>query len=130
MTWTTSSDSAPRILLVDSGRLVYDGDQTGLGAQVGARRVLMVDLAEPRSDVAALPAGLPVDVLGTEGGGLRTFIAFGPQEISAATVLGRITARVQVRDLAITEPDIEDVVRRLYQYGVRPPPGRGDPASS
>ena len=50
-------------------------------------------------------------------------IAFAPQQVSAATVLNRITTHLEVRDLAITEPDIEDVVRRLYQSaGVQPDP--------
>ena len=105
---------------MDSGRLVYDGDQAGLGERVGARRVLVVDLAEPRSDVAALLTGLPVQVVGTQASGLRISIAFAPQQVSAATVLGRITTHLEVRDLAITEPGIEDVVRRLYQSSRRP----------
>ena len=46
--------------------------------------------------------------------------AFAPQQVSAVTVLSRITTHLEVRDLAITEPDIEDVVRRLYQSSRRP----------
>ena len=35
------------VLVVDRGRLVYDGDLAGLVARVGVRRVVSVDLEGP-----------------------------------------------------------------------------------
>ncbi len=104
-----------RILVVDHGRLAYDGDQAGLLARVGARRVLVVDLTEPVADLGDAVADLPgVEVVAVEGDGLRHRFAFAPGEVTAATVLARVGERADVRDLSIEEPDIEDVVRRLY----------------
>ena len=41
---------------------------------------------------------------------------------TAAAVLAEVGGRTDVRDLTIEEPDIEDVVRRLYLASPPPPP--------
>jgi ABC-2 type transport system ATP-binding protein len=100
-----------RLLVVDHGRLVYDGNLPGLAAVVGARRVLVVDLAEPAGRLDAVPG---TELVGVEAGGLRQRLAFSPEATTAAAVLAEVSAVAGVRDLSIEEPDIEDVVRRLY----------------
>ena len=100
-----------RVLLVDRGSLVFDGTLPGLSATVGAERVLVLDLASSTPDL--------VDVEGTrhqgsEGGGLRQRLAFDPGATTAARVLAQVSERAEVLDLAIEEPDVEDVVRRIY----------------
>lgn len=101
-----------RVLVVDRGRLAYDGSLGGLAATVGARRVLVVDLAAPTGDLTGIPGA---SHLGSEGGGLRQRLAFDAEQTTAAQVLGGVSARAEVRDLAIEEPEIEDVVRRIYR---------------
>jgi ABC-2 type transport system ATP-binding protein len=100
-----------RIIVVDRGRMAFDGTQHGLVELVGAQRVMTLDLHEPSPPLAGIPGTKVVDV---EPDGLRQRLAFSPNETTAAQVLGAISDRVEVRDLAIDEPDIEDVVRRLY----------------
>ena len=53
-------------------------------------------------------------MIGVEADGLRQRLAFSPEETTAAAVLAAVRQRAAVRDLSIEEPDIEDVVRRLY----------------
>ncbi|MGW4247192.1 ABC transporter ATP-binding protein [Nocardia sp. NPDC004722] len=101
-----------RVLVVDHGRLVYDGSLTGLGATVGAQRVLTVDLAEPTPDLSDLPGAKLLD---SAGAGMRQRLAFDTEITTAAQLLAAVSARAEVRDLSIEEPDIEDVVRRLYE---------------
>jgi ABC-2 type transport system ATP-binding protein len=105
-----------RLLVVDHGRLVYDGDLPGLAAVVGARRVLVVDLAEPAGRLDAVPG---TELVGVQAGGLRQRLAFSPETTTAAAVLAEVATVAVVRDLSIEEPDIEDVVRRLYLSGGR-----------
>jgi ABC-2 type transport system ATP-binding protein len=100
-----------RVLVVDHGRLAYDGSLPGLAATVGARRVLVVDLTHPTSDLVGIPG---TTHLGSEADGLRQRLAFDAEATTAATVLAAVAARADVRDLSIEEPDIEDVVRRIY----------------
>ncbi len=101
-----------RVLVVDHGRLAYDGTLPGLAATVGAQRVLVVDLVEPTVDLEGIPG---TTHLGSEADGMRQRLGFDAEATTAATVLAAVAARADVRDLSIDEPDIEDVVRRIYQ---------------
>jgi ABC-2 type transport system ATP-binding protein len=101
-----------RVLVVDRGSLVYDGSLTGLAVRVGARRVLVVDLAVPSRDLDDLPGA---ELLTSEAGGMRQRVAFDAETTTAAKVLADVSDRAEVRDLSIEEPDIEDVVRRIYE---------------
>lgn len=100
-----------RVLVVDHGRLAFDGTLPGLAATVGAQRLLVVDLAAPTEPLTDVPDTTLVD---SEADGLRQRLAFDAAATTAAAVLAAVTERAQVRDLTIEEPDIEDVVRRIY----------------
>ncbi|MEP6666212.1 MAG: ATP-binding cassette domain-containing protein [Nocardioidaceae bacterium] len=101
-----------RVIVVDHGSLVYDGSLPGLAATVGARRIMVVDLTAPCPDLTDVPHTTHV---GSQGEGLRQRLAFDAEQTTAAEVLQAIATRAEVRDLSIEEPDIEDVVRRIYQ---------------
>src|SRR3990170_2000607 len=92
-----------RILVVDHGHLVYDGTLPGLSAQVGAERIMVIDLVEPVPDLGAVDGTRSVAV---ESDGLRHRLAFTPETTTAGAVLEAVGRRGQVRDLAIEEPDI------------------------
>ncbi|HET8986887.1 MAG TPA: ATP-binding cassette domain-containing protein [Humibacillus sp.] len=100
-----------RVLVVDHGRLAFDGTLPGLAATVGAQRILVIDLAAPTPDLAEVPG---TTLLESESRGLRQRLAFDAVATTAAAVLAHVSARHEVRDLTIEEPDIEDVVRRIY----------------
>jgi ABC-2 type transport system ATP-binding protein len=100
-----------RILVVDHGRVAFDGDLPGLVARVGAERVLVVDLAEPGPPLTDVPG---TTLRAVEADGLRQHLAFRKEDTTAAAVVAAVSARVELRDLAVHEPAIEDVVRRLY----------------
>ncbi|MEV6930250.1 ATP-binding cassette domain-containing protein [Dactylosporangium sp. NPDC051485] len=100
-----------RILLVDHGRLAFDGTLDGLARQVGAERILVLDLAEPAGPLDAVPG---TRLVGVEAGGLRQRLSFAPGTTTVAAILSAVAASAQVHDLTIEEPDIEAVVRQLY----------------
>ncbi|GLY18167.1 ATP-binding cassette domain-containing protein [Kineosporia rhizophila] len=100
-----------RILLVDQGRLAYDGSLAGLSRTVAMRRVLVVDLAAPTPDLNDLPHAEHVS---SEADGLRQRLAFDSESTTAAALLAAVSERAVVQDLSVEEPDVEDVVRRVY----------------
>ncbi|MGW5384092.1 ABC transporter ATP-binding protein [Nocardia sp. NPDC003963] len=101
-----------RVLVVDHGRLAYDGSLPGLGATVGAQRMLVVDLTGP---APALDDLADAELVSYEADGMRQRLAFDADTTTAAQLLAEVSARAEVRDLSIEEPDIEDIVRRLYE---------------
>jgi viologen exporter family transport system ATP-binding protein len=100
-----------RILVVDRGKVAFDGTLPGLVSRVGAERVLVVDLVEPGPPLTDVPG---TTLRAVEADGLRQHLAFRAEETTAAAVVAAVSARVELRDLTVAEPDIEDVVRRLY----------------
>ena len=100
-----------RVLVVDRGRLAFDGTLPGLAATVGAQRLLVLDLAGPTDELHGIPG---TTLLASESDGLRQRLAFDAATTTAAAVLAHVSARAAVLDLSIEEPDIEDVVRKIY----------------
>ena len=108
-----------RILVVDHGQMAFDGTLAGLVDRVGAQRVVVVDFVGDAdgSGSAGVPdlRGIPgTELVSVEADGLRQRLAFAPGLTTAAEVIAAASTRATVRDVAIEEPDIEDVVRRLY----------------
>jgi len=98
-----------RLVVIDHGRVVHDGTIEALHARYGSRRSLVVDLDQP------LPAGfrLPgATLVGAEADGHR--VTFALDSASAGEAVAGLVAAASVRDLSVVEPDIEDVVARLY----------------
>ncbi|MER7704250.1 ATP-binding cassette domain-containing protein [Kitasatospora sp. NPDC097605] len=96
-----------RVMVIDHGRVVYDGGLEGLHAVGDSERTLVVDLAEVRPPIE-VPGARVVRVEGP-----RQWLAF-PAEQSAAPVVAAVAARYPLVDLSVREPAIEDVIARMY----------------
>jgi ABC-2 type transport system ATP-binding protein len=102
-----------RILIIDRGRLIYDGDLRGVAESFEAESTLVVDLYEPRP-----PIEIPgATVAGVDGP--RQWLKFRRGETSASELISAVAATVPLADLSLEEPAIEDVVREIYERGVR-----------
>jgi ABC-2 type transport system ATP-binding protein len=100
-----------RLLILDRGRVIYDGSIDRLMERYGEERTLVVDLEEPAPPLEVDGAR----VVRVEGP--RQWLRFRRGEASAARLTAEVAARARLVDLAIEEPDIEDVVRRIYVEG-------------
>ena len=97
-----------RLVVIDHGRVIYDGDLDALKERYGPERTLVVDLEEEAPPLA-LAGARTVRVEGA-----RQWLAFRRDETSAARLAAAVAERAPLVDLAVEEPDIEDVVRRIY----------------
>lgn len=102
----------PRILVIDHGKVMYDGALDTLKSRWGGRRQLIVDYAnDPDPAVRSMTNG-DLEISAIDGP--RVTIAFDRNAISAPEVLSRAGAFGDVRDMSLQEPDIENVIRRMY----------------
>jgi ABC-2 type transport system ATP-binding protein len=97
-----------RLLIIDHGRVIYDGGLDTLIERYGEERTLIVDLEEPAEPLEVAGAR----VVRVEGP--RQWLRFRRDSVTAAQLTAAVAAQAPLVDLAIDEPDIEDVVRRIY----------------
>ncbi len=100
-----------RVVVIDRGRVLVDDELAVLRQRFAGNRTLVVEPVAP----AEPPAGLP-GVVGvtTEAQGLRWRLEFGPGT-TAAGLIAEVARRVEIRDVTVDEPSIEDLVRTLYR---------------
>ncbi|WBB67177.1 ATP-binding cassette domain-containing protein [Micromonospora sp. WMMD812] len=110
-----------RLVVVDHGRVVHDGSIAQLHRRYGSRRLVVADLDAPLPEPPVLP-GAPLHRVAADGRRLVYALesAGVPEVVSALAGLGSL------RDIAVVEPDIEEVVARLY----RSPAGDVDAAAA
>ncbi len=98
-----------RVMMIDHGQLLFDGQLDELRRRFGGERELVVDFAEDYPDVTVDGAR----VAAREG--LRVTYRFTRGEVAASTLIGRLSAQYRLLDLSVREPEIEDTVRRIYE---------------
>ncbi|MFJ9924489.1 ATP-binding cassette domain-containing protein [Streptomyces misionensis] len=96
-----------RVMVIDHGRLMYDGPLAGLHEAGESERTLVVDLERELPPVE-VPSARVVRVEGP-----RQWLAF-PAGQSAAPVVARLAAEYPLVDLSVREPDIEAVIAKMY----------------
>jgi ABC-2 type transport system ATP-binding protein len=101
-----------RLVVIDHGHVVHDGTLDELHSRYKSQRKVVVDLSSPLTGPLDLSAD-GVALSSTEEDGRRlTFV------LSDGAGAGRLVARLatvgSLRDLRVVEPDIEEVVARLY----------------
>jgi ABC-2 type transport system ATP-binding protein len=97
-----------RVMVIDHGRLMYDGALTGLHEVGESERTLVVDLERELPPIEGIAGARTVR---TEGP--RQWLAF-PAAASAAPIVSQIADGYPLVDLSVREPDIEDVIARMY----------------
>jgi ABC-2 type transport system ATP-binding protein len=93
-----------RILLVDTGRLLFDGSLRALADRFQPRQTLTVTLEAP-ADLSAFGEVAQAD-------GARVVLLVERERTSS--VAGRILAEHRVEDLTIEDPSVEDVIDQAF----------------
>jgi ABC-2 type transport system ATP-binding protein len=105
-----------RIVLIDKGTIIYDGDVERIKTEYGRHRTLVLRfehaMAAPRLDGAELES---VD------GPVARF-RFDRNRERADILIRRASERFSLMDVTLEEPDLESIIRRIYVegYGTRP----------
>jgi ABC-2 type transport system ATP-binding protein len=98
-----------RVMIIDHGRLLFDGTLEALRERFDGRRELVVDFAKAYDSVAVEGAQV------VEHSATRATYRFDRRAITASDLIGRLSARYQIHDLLVREPEVEETVRRIYE---------------
>ena len=98
-----------RVILIEAGQVLFDGAVSALVARYAPGRVLVLHLA----DGTVEPALSGTELVRREGP--QVWLRFDPVARPVAQLIAEATQRYQVVDIAIEEPDLEQVVRHIFE---------------
>ena len=98
-----------RVMVINNGRILSDGDLENLRNRITRERRLVVDLVDPQAAISDPHAEI------TQRNHHRVHLKFNPDTVSAAELIARITTNHQVRDLFVENPPIEEIIAQIYQ---------------
>ncbi|MEA2007848.1 MAG: hypothetical protein U9O54_01905 [Chloroflexota bacterium] len=98
-----------RVMIIDHGKLLCDGNLATLRERFGGKRILEVDFAEDYADIPLEGAEV------AERSGRKTTYHFPRGTITASTLIGQLSAKYRVRDIEVRQQEIESTIRRIYE---------------
>ena len=96
-----------RVVVIHHGRILFDGDLASLSHRFAAYKTIGVDLLDGAADLSAYG-----EVTSREGDRVRIRVP----KAEASKVTARILSDLQVADLTIEDPPIEDVIELVFAH--------------
>ena len=114
-----------RVLIIDLGKILFDGKLSQLLADFGGKRFLSVEFAEFYPNIQLEKA----EVIKIDGN--QVVFSFDRKAISASKLINRLSADYRISDLEVQDQPIEDTIRQIYegQLLYNHPYDKEDPAS-
>jgi ABC-2 type transport system ATP-binding protein len=112
-----------RIVIIDGGRLVYDGNLQAIKDSYVRERSMSFELQDSLADAENIGARLPGARVHLEPNGRGLTVTFDRMARGAREVLSAVLAEAEIVDMHIDEPAIESVVRKLYAGQLQVEPG-------
>lgn len=100
-----------RLIIIDEGRKVYDGTLPGIREQYGTTRQLDVEFSVPER----IEPIEQVEIIELENNKKR--FVFESREVHINELMNHLLSRYRVRDMNISEPEIESIIRKIYNGG-------------
>jgi viologen exporter family transport system ATP-binding protein len=94
-----------RVIVIHRGRILYDGALAALGNRFAAYKTIEVDLKDGGADLTRFG-----DVVDRDG----DHVVLRVPKAEASAVTARILSDVQIADLTIEDPPIEDVIELVF----------------
>lgn len=99
----------PRVMIIDHGCILYDGNLEQIRARYSTERVLAVEFE------AEIPDFSPDGAVLKRSEGRKKWFSFNHFETSVSTLIASISAKHPVADLTVSDQEIEAVIRAIYQ---------------
>jgi ABC-2 type transport system ATP-binding protein len=98
-----------RVIILDHGKVVYDGKLTTLVERFEGNRSILVTFADEVRDVS-LPG-----LTGQRLDSLQALYSFDARKVTASEIIEQLLHHYRIADLEIRRPDLEETIRRIYE---------------
>jgi len=107
-----------RIVIIDKGKMLYDNDMQHLKSFFGSYRTLKLRISgDPAMQQETIHAVFPDLETGIDENWVSILI--DEDKTSVVNVLNTLQQSLKIRDMQIEEISTEDVIRKIYEGGVR-----------
>ncbi|MBK9712164.1 MAG: ATP-binding cassette domain-containing protein [Kouleothrix sp.] len=103
-----------RVLIIDGGKLIYDGPLSMIKDRFGKYRTITFETAG-----AAPPIDVPFGAELVEQDERRLVLRFDRSVTSASKVAAALMRQVEVADFALAEPDLASIIKQIYGGALR-----------
>ena len=112
-----------RILIIDHGKLIYDGSLAELKERYGTKRKVVMEVQD-----TAAAKNVPLneylsvskedyEILADDETSTIT-ISFDKNKLQVSDVIGQMMQHTQVKDIKIYETELAEIVKAIYSHGV------------
>lgn len=107
-----------RIVIIDKGKMLYDNDMHHLKSFFGSYRTLKLRISgDPAVQQETINAAFPDLETGIDENWVSILV--DEEKTSVVNVLNTLQQSLKIRDMQIEEISTEDVIRKIYEGGVR-----------
>jgi ABC-2 type transport system ATP-binding protein len=107
-----------RMVMLDGGKIVYDGALSDVTTRFGWERSLHLSLSEETPDALGIATRALADRGGvtlTQPDALRLSVSFDSRESSSGELIRDLALILPLSDIRIDQPSAESIIRRLYE---------------
>lgn len=101
-----------RVIVIDHGQVMFDGELDQLKHKYGEERIVNIEFSKPISEVE-IPAEFAPFVVEKERN--RLTLNADTSKVKPINIVDYFRREVEIVDFEVREPEIEAVIRRMYQ---------------
>jgi ABC-2 type transport system ATP-binding protein len=106
-----------RVIIIDSGRAIYDGPLATIKERFGIYRSLILETVRP---VGSLLLSAGAQQVATEDP-LTVEVRFDRNQLTAAQVVAQVMPQVEVQDFSLREPSLTSIIKQIYAGALEQP---------
>jgi ABC-2 type transport system ATP-binding protein len=112
-------DLCSRIMILDHGKIIYDGDLSKIKEKYGVLKTLNFSLSTPFEDLVSITREFAHDPdFSVESSDLNLVIKFNKHLTKVSEVTTWVMNHFQVLDMSMSDTDIEEIVASIYEAKV------------
>jgi len=106
-----------RILIIDKGKIIYDGDIDRIRGLPGLKRKILIDFVD-EAPLAPLNGKFNGRANFELEGTRRLIGSYDPKSITTVDLVKEVVGGYDVADFTVSEPELEEVIMKIYREGV------------